>query len=291
MKKCSVTHNQVRRCKARRPKAADFLLTITSFVALALCVMNLGAVAQQKAAPHATLSTAHKTRKNPKDGMAYVWIPPGSFMMGCSPSDTECFSDEKPSHQVTLSRGYWIGQTEVTVAAFERFAGISDAKTPQALPTTNPVSAMPIVDVTWDEADQYCRWSGGRLPTEAQWEFAARAGALGVRYEDIGGMAWYEANNGNSSHPTAQKRENAYGLFDMLGNVWEWVADWYGSDYYSTSSGLDPSGPTSGTMRVLRGGSWLNPPRLIRFSDRGRSDPDARFNYFGMRCIWEPGNH
>ncbi len=287
----SLTHTQARRCKTQRLKEAHVLLIVSGVLAPALCIMSLGAVAQQKSASRAEPTTAHEIRKNPKDGMVYVWIAPGSFMMGCSPNDTECFSDEKPSHHVTLSQGYWIGQTEVTVVAFERFAGVSDAKEPQALPATDPVSAMPIVDVTWDEADQYCRWSGGRLPTEAEWEYAARAGAIGVRYEDIDGMAWYEANSGNSSHTTAQKRESGYGLFDMLGNVWEWVADWYGSDYYSTSSERNPSGPTSGTMRVLRGGSWLNPPRLIRFSDRGRSEPDARFNYFGMRCVWAPGNH
>jgi formylglycine-generating enzyme required for sulfatase activity len=256
-----------------------------------LCLISPGAVAQQKAVSHTEPTTDHKTRKNPKDGMVYVWIPSGSFMMGCSPNDAECFSDEKPSRRVTLSHGYWIGQTEVRVAAFERFAGILDANKLQALPTMDPVSVMPIVDVTWDEADQYCRWSGGRLPTEAEWEYAARAGSPGIRNENIDAMAWYEANSGNSSHPTAQKRENAYGLFDMLGNVWEWVADWYSGDYYSTGPVLNPLGPASGTMRVLRGGSWLNPPRLIRFSDRGRSQPDARFNYFGMRCVWEPENH
>jgi sulfatase modifying factor 1 len=263
---------------------------IARLVVPILCLVSPPAVAQRNAVTHAEPTSTHKTRRNPKDGMVYVWISPGSFTMGCSSNDAECFSDEKPSHHVTLSQGFWIGQTEVKVGAFERFAGILDTTKPQSISTKDAVLAMPIVDVTWDEANQYCRWSGGRLPTEAEWEYAARAGGLGVRYEDIDGMAWYETNSGNSSHPTAQKGENGFGLFDMLGSVWEWVADWYGGDSYSMSPELNPSGPASGTMRVLRGGSWLNPPRLIRFSDRGRSEPDARFNYFGMRCVWEPGN-
>jgi formylglycine-generating enzyme len=209
--------------------------------------------------------------------------------MGCAAEDQECFSDEKPARTVTLTQGFWIGKTEVTVDAYERFAGILHQLLPEAV-KGNITAKMPIVDVTWDEALQYCRWSGGRLPSEAEWEYAARGGSLGARYGDIDSIAWFEANSGNSSHPAAEKKENSYGLFDMLGNVWEWVNDRYEANYYSTGPGLDPEGPLSGAMRVLRGGSWLNPPKLVRLSDRARAEPDARFNYFGMRCVWVPEN-
>ncbi len=260
-----------------------FLLLFPYIAVLALPLTSSTTFAQENRPSQARPTLPSKTRTNSKDELVYVWIAPGTFTMGCSPGDTECFSDEKPPHPVTLSRGFWIGETEVTVDAYERFAGITQAK-------KGPTGSMPIVDVTWDEAAQYCRWAGGRLPTEAEWEYAARADSQEVRYGDIDRIAWFEANSGNSSHPVAQKKENEYGMYDMLGNVWEWVSDWYDSNYYSISSEVDPSGPTSGTMRVLRGGSWLNPPKLIRFSDRGRSEPDARFNYFGMRCVWLPDN-
>jgi formylglycine-generating enzyme required for sulfatase activity len=264
--------------------AGLFLLTISSIFVSALYLLSSTALGQQKRAPQVRPISEAETRRNPKDGLVYVWVPGGTFMMGCSPGDMECFSDEKPSHPVTLSRGFWIGKTDVTVDAYETFAGIAEAK-------TDSMRTMPIVDVTWDEALQYCRWAGGRLPTEAEWEYAARAGSSGVRYGDIDDIAWFEGNSSNSSHPTAQKKENGYGLFDMLGNVWEWVNDWYDGNYYSAGPQIDPGGPVTGTMRVLRGGSWLNFPNLIRFSDRGRSEPDARFNYFGMRCVWAPDQH
>jgi formylglycine-generating enzyme len=223
--------------------------------------------------------------RNPQDGLVYVWIPPGSFLMGCSDGDNECFAEENPRHRVTLSHGFWIGQTEVTVAAYEKFAEI----------TTPLVSAdgganldnMPIADVTWDEAHDYCKWAGGRLPTEAEWEYAARGRNTKARYGDLDAIAWYEKNSRGASHPVAERIGNGFELFDMLGNIWEWVNDWYDGSYYSGSPELDPVGPQSGKMRVLRGGSWLNPEKLARLSDRGRSEPDARFNYFGMRCVWD----
>ncbi len=232
-------------------------------------------------------------RKNPRDGLMYIWFPPGTFMMGCSAGDNECSSEEKPAHQVTLSHGYWIGQTEVTVDAYERFAGIPKLG---AQPASNgarslPGAAetgdtMPIVDVTWDEATQYCKWAGGRLPTEAEWEYAARAGSTEARYGPLDEIAWYQENSMNSAHEVGTKQGNRFGLFDTLGNVWEWVNDWYDGSYYSRSPAVDPPGPDSGQMRVLRGGSFLNPGKLVRLSDRGRSEPESRTNYFGLRCVW-----
>jgi formylglycine-generating enzyme required for sulfatase activity len=215
--------------------------------------------------------------------------------MGCSDGDDKCSSEEKPAHQVTLSEGYWIGQTEVTVEAYERFAGISKVGAQTASNRARSFEGageisetMPIVEVTWDEATEYCKWAGGRLPTEAEWEDAARGGSTEARYGTLDEIAWFQGNSMNSCHEVGRKQGNGFGLFDVLGNVWEWVNDWYDGSYYSRSPVIDPHGPESGQMRVLRGGSWLSVAKLVRFSDRGRSQPDARTNYYGLRCVWSP---
>jgi serine/threonine-protein kinase len=196
-------------------------------------------------------------RDNPKDGLKYVWIPPGTFMMGCSPGDSECFDFEKPSHQVTITKGFWMGQTEVTVAAYRRFAGSTGRQMPDA-PNFNAGwnnQDMPIVNVSWDDATAFCGWAGGRLPTEAEWEYAARGGSTEARYGNLDELAWDNQNSGGQTHDVAQKRANGFGLYDMLGNVWEWVNDWDDPNYYQNSPSQDPPGAASGQFRVLRGGS------------------------------------
>jgi len=258
-----------------------------------------------------------EVRVNPNDGLKYVWIPPGTFMMGCSPGDNECYDFEKPPHQVTITKGYWLGQTEVTVGAYKRFAGATGRQMPPE-PDINgrPLNpgwgdeAMPIVDVTWDDAQAYCSWAGGRLPTEAEWEHAARAGSTAARYDDLDEIAWYADNsgrqrldsqtiwkkedqgnfvkrlneNGNGMHEVGQKRADGLGLSDMLGNVWEWVNDWWEQSYYPNSPSQDPMGPASGQLRVLRGGSWVGVPRDVRVSLRNRRNPGNRDFDLGFRC-------
>lgn len=229
--------------------------------------------------------TATAVRENPKDGLKYVWIPPGTFMMGCSLGDTECVDREKPSHQVTISKGFWIGQTEVTVGAYKRFAAATGRRMPPA-PSFNNSWAndnMPIVNVTWNDARDYCTWAGGRLPTEAEWEYAARGGSTEARYGPIDEIAWYDKNSEGQTHEVAQKRANGFGLFDVLGNVWEWVNDGYDEKGYHHRPSQDPSGATSGVYRVLRGGSWLDLPRLVRVSYRNWYYPASR-DGGGFRC-------
>jgi len=150
---------------------------------------------------------------NPQDGLTYLWIPPGNFTSGCSPGDNECFPDEYPPRKVTLTRGFWLGKTEVTQAAFERLMGYN--------PSVFEGPDLPVEYVSWVEADQYCRTVGGRLPSEAEWEYAARAGTTGSRYGNLDEIAWYWGNS-RSTHPVGQKKPNAFGLYDMLGNVVEW---------------------------------------------------------------------
>jgi formylglycine-generating enzyme required for sulfatase activity len=220
------------------------------------------------------------TKVNAKDGQRYVWIPPGSFIMGCSPGDTECGDEEKPAHNVSITKGFWLGQTPVTQAAYKRVMGTN--------PSYFKGDNLPVEQVTWDEAKQYCEAIGGRLPTEAEWEYAARAGTAGERYGNLDAIAWYQGNSGGQTHPVGTKASNAWNLYDMLGNVWQWTADWYGGTYSrQQESGGDPQGPAYGQYRVLRGGSWLYNPRVVRVSYRGRGGPADRFNKFGVRCVGE----
>jgi formylglycine-generating enzyme required for sulfatase activity len=235
----------------------------------------------------AELLVAGTVRENLKDRLKYVWIPAGTFVMGCSPGDNECRADEKPSHHVTISKGFWIGQMEVTVGAYKRFAAATGRQRPPA-PNFDGGwvnDSMPIVNVTWDDAHEYCAWAGGRLPSEAEWEYAARGGSTEARYGSIDEVAWYGANSGAQTHSVGEKRANGFGLYDMLGNVAERVNDWYDQGYSQNRPSQDPIGPTSGSLRVLRGGSWgVNLPGFVRVSGRDRSSPGVRDNGVGVRC-------
>jgi formylglycine-generating enzyme required for sulfatase activity len=222
-------------------------------------------------------------RVNPRDGMNYVWIPAGTFMMGCSPEDSECMGQEKPAHQVTISKGFWIGQTEVTVKAFRGYVELSGAP----LPTGQKSDQHPVVYVDWASAAGYCRWAGGRLPTEAEWEYAARGGSAAARYAPVEEIAWNSGNSGGQWHRVGQRRANSFGLFDMLGNVWQWVDDRYDANYYRNSPAVDPPGPASGSMRVLRGGSWGCALSCVRASSRGGREPGTRYSGIGFRCAAE----
>jgi formylglycine-generating enzyme required for sulfatase activity len=218
-----------------------------------------------------------KAKTNPNDGLEYVWIPPGTFTMGCSPGDSECFFGD--AHPVTITKGFWLGKTPVTQQAYRQVTG----KDPSGLKGAN----RPAKTVTWDEARDYCRAIGGRLPTEAEWEYAARAGSTQPRYGDIDRIAWYSGNSGAQTHDVGQKQPNAFGLYDMLGNVWQWIADWYDEKYYQRSQDRDPTCPTSGKYRVLRGGSWSDHPRNVRVSSRDRYEPGDRSDIIGFRCVGE----
>jgi formylglycine-generating enzyme required for sulfatase activity len=162
--------------------------------------------------PKTTIAAGTK-KVNPKDGLTYVWIPPGKFHMGCSPGDAACGDDEKPAHEVTISKGFWLGQTSVTQRAYRLVAGQD--------PSAHKGDNLPVEHVDWNEAKAYCAAIGGRLPTEAEWEYAARAGSTGARYDNLDEIAWHTQNSGGQSHEVGQKLPNAFGLYDMLGNAWQ----------------------------------------------------------------------
>ncbi|MFZ0771998.1 MAG: SUMF1/EgtB/PvdO family nonheme iron enzyme [Candidatus Sulfotelmatobacter sp.] len=233
------------------------------------------------AQPVPTPSTAPvgTVRGHPRDGLKYVWIPAGTFMMGCSSLDSECYANERPAHQVAITRGFWIGQTPVTQEAYQRVTGKNTSHFKG--------EGLPVDHITWEEAKRYCETIGMRLPTEAEWEYAARAGTPGARYDDVDSVAWYNGNSSGQTHPVGLEEPNAWKLYDMLGNVWQWTADWYGDKYYDQREEQDPQGPPAGLSRTFRGGSWDSFPRSVRASYRGSGEPGFDEYSFGARCVGE----
>jgi formylglycine-generating enzyme required for sulfatase activity len=239
-----------------------------------LIVAVLVAVFAWQGAETSRVAAQGRTKVNPNDGLTYVWISPGTFRMGCSPDDSECFDDEKPAHAVTITKGFWIGQTPVTQAAYAKVVGSN--------PSTYHGAQLPVEEVSWDDAKAYCERVQMRLPTEAEWEYAARGGTAGARYGPPERIAWYSANAASMTHEVAQKQPNAFGVYDMLGNVREWVADWYGP--YDAAGAVDPRGPSTGQDRVARGGSWYDSAQIARVSSRSNSGDGCGPACHGFRC-------
>ncbi len=215
-------------------------------------------------------------------GMSYV--PAGTFIMGSPTTDTESTDDERPQHQVTLTRPMAVLRTPVTQAQWFAVMGTNPANFEDM---NNPVET-----VSWNEANEFCdRLSAAagiedesayRLLTEAEWEYACRAGSTTPRYGPLDQIAWYKENSGGTTHPVGQKLPNAWGLYDMLGNVYEWTQDRYGD--YSAGHQTDPAGPKSSFNRVRRGGGWNYGARGVRAAGyRGYDDPGDRYTDLGFR--------
>jgi formylglycine-generating enzyme required for sulfatase activity len=254
------------------------------------------------ATPAAAGPQAGATRVWEKDGAVMVYVPAGMFVMGSTDDDPEADDDEFPQHDVILD-GFWIDRTEVTNGRYEQCvtAGACDAPSEtgsyarDAYYGNSRFADYPVIWVSWHDAMDYCEWAGKRLPTEAEWEKAAR-GVDGRKYpwgnsSPDGTLANYGENEDDTvkvgSYPEGA---SPYGALDMAGNVWEWVADWYGVDYYAASSQQNPMGPGPGSLkeRVVRGGSWLYPQRRIRAAYRNSRDPGFREGNFGFRCAFSP---
>jgi eukaryotic-like serine/threonine-protein kinase len=246
--------------------------------------------------PEATSSTG-STQIRQTDGMEMVYVPAGDFLMGSPAGEGD--DNEHPQHTVYLD-AFWIDRTEVTNRQYQQCvqAGACDVSRYADNSDYNGAD-QPVVGVTWFNASDYCQWAGGRLPTEAEWEKAAR-GMDGRKYPwgnqtatcDYAVMDDGSGNGcgrGDAAWDVGSKPGGAspYEALDMAGNVWEWVADWYGSDYYDVSPANNPTGPGSGEYRVLRGGSWSHSVRSVRAANRLYSNPVYRNNNVGFRCASE----
>ena len=219
--------------------------------------------------------------------MKMVYIPPGSFMMG-----SEEYGDEKPVHRVTITRGFYMGIHEVTQAQWRAVMGNNPAKFKG--------DHRPVETVSWNDCQEFIGKLNARgsehfrLPTEAEWEYACRGGTTTKYYwgqSSPDAYAWYRSNSSGQTHPVSQKQPNAFGLYDMSGNVYEWCQDWYKKDYYGESPSTDPGGPTSAVSRVLRGGSCGGVDLDFRSANRNHLHPAGRaFGVVGVRVVWSrPG--
>ena len=233
-----------------------------------------------KPAPRRNSSTTGLSAELNKLINNMVYVSGGTFIMGGDDS-----SDQMPTHSVTLS-SYYICKYEVTQALWRAVMGSN--------PSNFKGNNLPVENVSWYDCQTFIKrlnsYTGRnfRLPTEAEWEFAARGGNYSRHYKYsgsnyIGDVAWYDDNSGNRTHPVGTKQPNELGLYDMSGNVWEWCSDWYGS--YSSYSQSDPTGANSGSYRVERGGSWYGYARYCRSSDRGSDSPGGSDYGLGLRLV------
>lgn len=208
-----------------------------------------------------------------------IWCPRGKFLMG-SPKDEAGRWPDEAQHEVRLTRGFFIGKYPVTQTQWTAVMGNN--------PSFFNGPARPVEYVSWHDCQAFCTRLNDQLPghkfdlpTEAQWEYACRAGTKGPYAGELDYMAWYD---GEGTHPVGEKRPNAWGLYDMHGNVWEWCRDWYQEDL-GTSAVTDPAGPDSGSSRVLRGACWYTPARGCRSAFRYYRDPSWRSSYVGFRLV------
>ncbi|NCD35416.1 MAG: formylglycine-generating enzyme family protein [Spartobacteria bacterium] len=219
-----------------------------------------------------------------------VYVEPGTFMMG-SPMSEAGRRENEVQHRVTLTKGYWIGKYEVTQEQWGAIMGTN--------PATFKGAMNPVETVSWDDCKAFIeklnmRSSGDtfRLPTEAEWEFAARGGnkSRGTVYSggnELNAVGWYEGNSGRQAHEVGTKAPNELGIYDMSGNVWEWCSDWYGD--YSVLAQVDPDGAKKGSIRVKRGGSWGNYADFCRVASRYHYAPSNSHDGYGFRLARSPG--
>jgi formylglycine-generating enzyme required for sulfatase activity len=253
-------------------------------LAAMLCLTQAFGAQRPKAAKPAAAAPAAVNPVLAAMKLQFVRIAPGEFTMG-SPTG---MIGEQPPHTVRITAAFDLGKYEVTQAQWEALMG------------TNPSHFVgpdrPVDSVSWDDTQEFLTHLNAadpahhyRLPTEAEWEYAARAGTTGDYPGELDEIAWYYPNSNQESHPVGQKRPNPWELYDTHGNVWEWCQDWYDPDYYAASPAANPPGPVEGGKKVLRGGSWGANLAYTRSSVRIAFSPDRKNSYFGFRVVRETG--
>jgi formylglycine-generating enzyme required for sulfatase activity len=225
-------------------------------------------------------------------GMEFVSIPAGSFMMGTDENLAYAAKDETPRHKVTISQPFYLGKYEVTQKEWE---AVMDDNPCKLKGENNPVETVSYREVLRfiERLNQKEGTDKYRLPTEAEWEYAARAGTTSAFFfgDDVGSLkryAWYDRNSEGKTHPVGQKEPNPWGLYDMHGNVGEWVQDWYDKNYYAQSLASDPRGPSGGSGRVVRGGGWDISDEYLRSAFRNYYSPELRNRSLGFRLAFTP---
>lgn len=262
--------------------------------ALALCWLALASAS----------AWAQDVYRNPL-GLEFIALPAGSFTMGTEDLDevilelpegkAEQVRDETPPHQVEFPSGFYLGKTEVTQSQW--LAVMETRPGPDSHWQHPNWRELPVVSVTWHDAQKFIKQLNARdpqadyrLPTEAEWEYAARAGSRGMRpmpADQLGEQAWYIENSGDAVQVVASRAANLWGIHDLFGNVWEWTADWYAADQYAVAETINPQGPANGGKKVRRGGSYHCQVHLVRPGYRSADDPDQSYSVVGFRLVAE----
>mgnify|MGYP001565862054 FL=1 len=284
------------------------VIAIFAFVFLSLSFFVMGE--EKKPQPDdKQLIPKEKTFKEPVTGMEFVLVKGGCFQMGDTFgdgdgaaffSDTQrviqmekekasvgLYSAEKPVHEVCVN-DFYIGKYEVTQKQWQDVMGDNPSY-------FRNCGDCPVAKISWNDIEEFINklnqktGKNYRLPTEAEWEYAARSGGKNEKYaggNDIDSIAWYSSNSGSKTHPVGQKQPNGLGIYDMSGNVWEWVQDWYDENYYKNSPKDNPKGANGSAYRILRGGSWFSIPLNLRTAKRSRLEPADRISDNGFRLAF-----
>ena len=251
------------------------VLYLISFIIVALAATDMH---------NATAFEQQDTDK--KDPVEMIFIKGGEFIMGANKG----LPNQKPAHKVSID-SFYIDVHEVTNRQYKKFLDETNHPHPKFWQPDIDKPEEPVVGITWDDAHSYAEWAGKRLPTEAEWEYAAGGGMEGLEKNYRGGeFKKGHANIGSFGiTPIKSFKPNGYGLYDMIGNVWEWCYDWYSPDYYKVSPSTNPQGPSEGKSRVLRGGAWYCRPATIEITTRYNSNPAAVSYNIGFRCAKSGG--
>lgn len=271
---------------------ADSNLVMEEFMTARNFYVKASKLKKKEAYPKQKIAEIDKILSNKesitkKDG--FILVEGGTFYMG----NNEGEEDEKPQHWVNVS-SFYIDKYEVTVEKYKKFCTATNREMPRE-PKWGWHDDDPIVNVSWQDATEYAKWAGKRLPTEAEWEYAARGGNKSKNYTYSGGnelneIAWHWDNSAKQAHPIGSKKPNELGIYDMTGNVWEWCSDWYNIKYHLYSPRNNPQGPETGEKKILRGGSWYSYSSALRVTYESNSDPNTKYAHIGFRCVWSADN-